>query len=67
MQYKVMSIYCNCLMSDNETSTMEETLNKLAKEGLKSLHIPPSPDLDVDDDRRHIQVGTNMVITFVKE
>lgn len=67
MQYKVVSIYCNCLMSDNDTSAMEEALNELSQEGWKPLHITPSPDFDVDDDGRTIQVGTNMVITFVKE
>ena len=67
MQYKVVSIYCNCFMSDNDTSVMEEALNELGQEGWKPLHITPSPYFDVDEDGRSIQVGTNMVITFVKE
>ena len=67
MQYKVVNIYCNCLMSDEDTSQMEETLNELSQEGWKPLHITPSPDFDVNDDGQTIQIGTNMVITFVKE
>ena len=67
MKYKVVSLYSNCFLSDDDTSMMENTLNELSQEGWKPLHITPSPYFDVDDNGQTIQVGTNMVITLIKE
>ena len=69
MQYKVISIYCNCLADNvtaDDTSKMEQALNELSQEGWKPLHITPSPVTKYDIGGDVIQIGTNLIITLVK-